>query len=585
MTAVRPENNLIQQIAPGQQAKPNEQKDSRDASLAAFEGHLEKALQVGSDLDSRNMNAAVPLMDDIKDRSMNDSDSLADKDDAAAQEARDAEESQNDADDDQDNGRDDDADRDDQNSDDDSDASSEDGASETAEAADGSGEGSQNAAFLNSGALNILTPEKQINVSAITGQPLTKDPEAVLLETGLVEPTDAQQAQLLAGQAGQGQQAQNIAADSDGDAIEGLNFNNVNQQMAGAQATAAQGQSQNQAQGMNGKSEKIDPVQMVLNNGTQATQAAHVTGQATTAQAQTGAAQQAMNAQVGETMTQADFLLQKQESAATATGAGGKSFLDSLGGGKDNPALQAAQRNASLEAQPQPPHANAGPSTSAQAQPITAENLARSAPQPATSASALNAASSTPQTPQAQVVSQPQAPQGTQQTQGTVATQQTQNPQGTQQARATEQIAMTIRKNVASGNDTITVRLDPPELGRVDVKLTLSAEGGVTAKIMANNQDTLDMLKRDSRELERALRDAGLDANSENMEFELNKDESSSGFANNARDHEDAKSGRAANTNTDTEDMTDEDALADASEGDEDGDEVRTSDHALDIVA
>jgi flagellar hook-length control protein FliK len=83
------------------------------------------------------------------------------------------------------------------------------------------------------------------------------------------------------------------------------------------------------------------------------------------------------------------------------------------------------------------------------------------------------------------------------------------------------QIAMHIAKAAQDGMSKVSVRLDPPELGRVDIKLEVGHDGRVQAVVSADRQETLDMLQRDARDLARALKDAGLQADTGNLNFSL----------------------------------------------------------------
>ena len=56
----------------------------------------------------------------------------------------------------------------------------------------------------------------------------------------------------------------------------------------------------------------------------------------------------------------------------------------------------------------------------------------------------------------------------------------------------------------------MVINLKPVELGSVEVKLDFGADGRVQASIMAERPETLEMLQKDQRTLERALNDAGL---------------------------------------------------------------------------
>ena len=102
----------------------------------------------------------------------------------------------------------------------------------------------------------------------------------------------------------------------------------------------------------------------------------------------------------------------------------------------------------------------------------------------------------------------------------TTAAHQPEKPQPT----AAEQIAVKIRQAVGDGADKINIKLNPHELGRVEVRLELAKDGGVTATVLAERQETLDMLQKDVRGLERALNDAGLKTDATSLSFGLRGD-------------------------------------------------------------
>ena len=93
------------------------------------------------------------------------------------------------------------------------------------------------------------------------------------------------------------------------------------------------------------------------------------------------------------------------------------------------------------------------------------------------------------------------------------------------QAQATQvpntAIALQISKHVARGVSTFEIRLDPAEMGRIDVKLELAKDGRVTAHLAVEKAETLDLLQKDAKALEQALKDAGLDADSDTLNFSL----------------------------------------------------------------
>ena len=82
-------------------------------------------------------------------------------------------------------------------------------------------------------------------------------------------------------------------------------------------------------------------------------------------------------------------------------------------------------------------------------------------------------------------------------------------------------MAFEIVRQVQQGVSKFQIRLDPPEMGRIDVKLDIDAAGQVNARLTVERAETLDLLQRDQRALERALAQAGLDTNKTNLEFSL----------------------------------------------------------------
>ncbi len=83
------------------------------------------------------------------------------------------------------------------------------------------------------------------------------------------------------------------------------------------------------------------------------------------------------------------------------------------------------------------------------------------------------------------------------------------------------QMAFELVRQVHQGTSRFTIRLDPPELGRVDVKMHVDASGTLNARLTVDRAETLDLFQRDQRSLERALAQAGLDANKTSLEFSL----------------------------------------------------------------
>ena len=72
-----------------------------------------------------------------------------------------------------------------------------------------------------------------------------------------------------------------------------------------------------------------------------------------------------------------------------------------------------------------------------------------------------------------------------------------------------------------AGKQRFDIRLDPPELGRIDVRLDVDSKGHVTSRLVVDRAETLDLLKRDAAELQRALQHAGLKTSDNALQFSL----------------------------------------------------------------
>lgn len=85
--------------------------------------------------------------------------------------------------------------------------------------------------------------------------------------------------------------------------------------------------------------------------------------------------------------------------------------------------------------------------------------------------------------------------------------------------RPAEQVSVQVQNGIRNGNDRIQIKLSPASLGNVEVKLELSPDKTVQAIVYADKPETLDMLERDARVLQKALEEAGLRTNSDSLSF------------------------------------------------------------------
>ncbi len=82
-------------------------------------------------------------------------------------------------------------------------------------------------------------------------------------------------------------------------------------------------------------------------------------------------------------------------------------------------------------------------------------------------------------------------------------------------------IAVQIAKHLSGGVNRFEIRITPPELGRIEVKLEIAESGRISAHLVADKPETLDLLQKDRATLEKALAEAGLDADESSLEFSM----------------------------------------------------------------
>ena len=82
-------------------------------------------------------------------------------------------------------------------------------------------------------------------------------------------------------------------------------------------------------------------------------------------------------------------------------------------------------------------------------------------------------------------------------------------------------LAVNIAAKSKAGTNHFDIRLDPPELGRIEVHLSVDDAGKAQAHLSADKPQTLDLLQRDSSQLTRALKDSGVDLGNTGLSFSL----------------------------------------------------------------
>lgn len=82
-------------------------------------------------------------------------------------------------------------------------------------------------------------------------------------------------------------------------------------------------------------------------------------------------------------------------------------------------------------------------------------------------------------------------------------------------------LAINIAAKSDSGARQFDIRLDPAELGRVEVRLSLDANGTAQAHLAADRPQTLALLQTNAPALTRALQDSGVQVASNGLQFSL----------------------------------------------------------------
>ena len=90
-------------------------------------------------------------------------------------------------------------------------------------------------------------------------------------------------------------------------------------------------------------------------------------------------------------------------------------------------------------------------------------------------------------------------------------------------------LAVTIAAKSQDGTKHFDIRLDPPEFGRIDVRMSVDDAGKAQAHLTADKPQTLELLQRDSGTLQRALKDSGVDVGNSGLQFSLRGQERQSG--------------------------------------------------------
>lgn len=86
-----------------------------------------------------------------------------------------------------------------------------------------------------------------------------------------------------------------------------------------------------------------------------------------------------------------------------------------------------------------------------------------------------------------------------------------------------------IARRLAQGSDELTVRMDPAELGRIQVRLAFDDQGALRAVVAADSASVIEAMRRDLADITRALTDAGVRADGQSFRFDRGGQDGSQG--------------------------------------------------------
>ena len=97
-----------------------------------------------------------------------------------------------------------------------------------------------------------------------------------------------------------------------------------------------------------------------------------------------------------------------------------------------------------------------------------------------------------------------------------------------QPGRIGREMGVEIARRITAGQEEMVIRLNPQEMGRIEVRLSFDESGAVRAILASESPAALDMLRRDSGDLARSLADAGIRSDAQSFRFDRGAGESGS---------------------------------------------------------
>gem|GEM_PF-3574350 len=117
-------------------------------------------------------------------------------------------------------------------------------------------------------------------------------------------------------------------------------------------------------------------------------------------------------------------------------------------------------------------------------------------------------------------------------------------------------VGMQISKSMMAGQTEFTIRIDPPELGRVNVKMHFGQDGTLRAMIQTDTREAMQLLQREQGVLERALEQAGAKLDQGGLNFSLKDGKNDGQQAHNEQNSSGANDGEFSNALMGEDDIT-----------------------------
>lgn len=84
-------------------------------------------------------------------------------------------------------------------------------------------------------------------------------------------------------------------------------------------------------------------------------------------------------------------------------------------------------------------------------------------------------------------------------------------------------------QQTATSERALTIFLDPPEMGRVDIMMKFATDNSVKAHLIVEKPETLQLLQKDSSQLAKVFSDMGLEASEDSLSFDLGQGQNDGG--------------------------------------------------------